>query len=165
VSEDAAASHDAARTPQNNTGSAVFAAICLMTFAGLFLEAGNYGPEAQLFPRLIALLAMGSAAITFVQSFQAARAGVRSAAESRVNWRDIQISYGGPPLYAVLIFVFGFWIASAVSLAGVLFILGVRRPVVVAAITAATLASIYVIFELGFDLRMPGSILLEMYGY
>jgi hypothetical protein len=79
-----------------------------------------------------------------------------------VAWRDLLVSYAGPPIYGAMLVVLGFWLASLVFLVGLLAVLGERRPLVMAAITGGTLGAIYLIFEIGFSIHLPGSMLLPL---
>jgi hypothetical protein len=147
-------------------GSALLSALGFLAFALVFMETGNFSPEARPFPRLIAVVGMFGAAIALTQSCRAALAvrraeRVMSGSEAGPAWRDIVVSYAGPPIYGVMLFVLGFWIASLVFLTGLLAVLGERRPVVIAAIAAGTLGAIYGVFELAFGIRLPGSMLMQ----
>jgi hypothetical protein len=132
-----------------------------MVFAAAFIEAGSFTADAALFPRLISAAAMVSAAFAFAQSLRdpAARSG--DPQKRVITGRDLLISYAGPPLYVALMVLFGFWIASAIFLAGLLMTLGTRNPVIVFLITAGTLALIYVAFELAFSIPLPGGVLFS----
>ena len=78
-----------------------------------------------------------------------------------MNWHDIIISYVGPPIYALMLYVLGFWIASTLCLAGLLVLLGERRPLMVLSITAGTLLAVYLMFEFSFGIRMPSGVLFN----
>ena len=154
---------------QHSIGTAVFAAAFFMIFAGVFFGASEFSAEAALFPRLVSIVAMTSAAIVCVQSAQKALAarlnpaniGAESAA---LSWSDIAISYAGPPLYCLLMALLGFWIASAIFLGGLLVLLGTRRVLVVLAIIVGTLSSVYIAFDLVFGIELPGGMLLTATG-
>jgi hypothetical protein len=153
--------------PADSLGAAVFSAILFLVFAAVFVDAGSFSPDASLFPRLIAVLAMMSAAVAFVRSLRGAVAGRHAAAvrtRAAICWRDLLISYAGPPLYCGLITLAGFWIASVIFLAGLLFVLGTRRVRLVVLLTAGTLALIYVAFELVFGIPLPGGMIFEAAG-
>ena len=135
-----------------------------MIFAGVFIGAGSFSPDASLFPRMIAVVAMLNAALTLVQSVKEARArhAVANAPPLHSSdWRDVAISYAGPPFYCGLMLLLGFWLCSAVFLAGLLFSLGTRRIVVILAITGGTLALIYFVFEVVFGIPLPSGMLLD----
>jgi hypothetical protein len=154
---------------QHVVGTSVFAAVFFMIFAGVFLGAADFSPEARLFPRMISIVAMASAAIICVQSAQKALVirrdpeGIRDET-TRLSWRDILISYAGPPLYCGAMALLGFWIASAIFLGGLLVMLGTRRVPIVLAIIIATLSSIYVAFDLVFGIELPSGMLLAAAG-
>ena len=135
-----------------------------MVFAAAFIEAGSFSPDAALFPRLISGVAMVSAAFAFAQSMRMQTRHGNGPLTRVITWRDLAISYAGPPFYIGLMVLFGFWVASAIFLAGLLVMLGTRHPVVVSVITAGTLALIYVAFELAFSIPLPGGVLFEAAG-
>jgi putative tricarboxylic transport membrane protein len=138
-----------------------------MIFAGVFIGAGSFSPDASLFPRLIAVLAMLSAAFAFVPSFREAlarRTDAQALSLECTDWRDVAISYAGPPLYCGLVALLGFWLSSAIFLAGLLFALGTRRIPVILALTGGTLALIYIAFELVFGIPLPSGMLFDAGG-
>ena len=94
-------------------------------------------------------------------------ARLRTPREARIagaplDRRDLIISYVIPVAYAVAMYLFGFWASSVVCLAGLMILLGERRYLLVAAITIGTLLTIYLVFSLGFSIRMPKGLILEM---
>ena len=154
-------------SPAQSIGTAILSAALFMIFAGVFISAGSFSPDASLFPRLIAVVAMLSAAFAFVQSFREAlahRMDAQALSLGSTHWRDVAISYAGPPLYCGLMVLLGFWLSSAIFLAGLLFTLGTRRIPVILALTGGTLALIYVAFELVFGIPLPSGMLFDAGG-
>jgi putative tricarboxylic transport membrane protein len=152
-------------SPAQSIGTAILSAALFMIFAGVFIGAGSFSPDASLFPRLIAVLAMLSAAFAFVQSFREAlarRMDAQALSLGSTDWRDVAISYAGPPLYCGLMVLLGFWLSSAIFLAGLLYLLGTRRIPVILALTGGTLALIYVAFELVFGIPLPSGMLFDV---
>jgi putative tricarboxylic transport membrane protein len=149
-------------------GSAAFAAIGFAIFAFVYVNTLSFSPEARTFPRFVAIVGMLGAAIALIQSLQAVRAARNltnpssSAEDAGPRRSDLWVSYLGPPLYGALLLIFGFWIASAAFLAGLLIVLGERRPAMVSMITIGTVGAIYLVFEVAFNIRLPGSLLLQM---
>lgn len=152
--------------PAPARGAALASAMALAGFFLVFIEAGSFSGEAQLFPRLIALMGGISAFVLLAQTARGALfAGRRSetaGAGTSLSWRDFFISYVGPPLYAVVLYLVGFWIASVACLVSLMLLLGERRRFLILAITAGTLLTIYVVFDFGFNIRMPKGLLIEM---
>jgi Tripartite tricarboxylate transporter TctB family len=151
--------------PVSAPGTALVSAAALVGFLLIFIEAANFGSGARLFPRLLAVVGGISAAVLLAQSClrvlaERRRTDPRSAGERASTWRDIVISYIGPPFYALMLYLLGFWIASTACLAGLLVLLGERRSWMVAGLTAGTLLAIYLMFEVSFDIRMPRGLLL-----
>jgi putative tricarboxylic transport membrane protein len=156
-----------AATGSQAVGSLIFAAVGLAIFIFVLFETMSFSPEARPFPRFIAVMGILSAGVAVVQSYRAARAaryrgGETGKATGGRSRQDMMISYIGPPLYGAMLLLLGFWVASVVFLAGLLLVLGERRLPLVAAITVVTLGTIYLVFELGFGIRLPGSLLLPM---
>jgi hypothetical protein len=167
---------DAAAAPERHelgarphaVGSALLSAAGLI--GSLILqETGSFSPEAQPFPRLIAVVGMLGAAVAFGQSCRAVLAAGRqhrpashSAGPPAPSWRDVAVSYAGPPIYGATLLLIGFWLASITFLVGLLWVLGERRPAVMALITGGTLGAIYLVFEVGFGIHLPGSLLMQM---
>ena len=142
----------------------VVSAIALVGFTLIYIEAGSFGAAARLFPRVLSVLGGVCAAGVLVRSLMRLRAprSQRPQQATPLSRSDLVISYIGPVVYAVGLYVFGFWIASVVCLAGLMLLLGERRYFLVAAITVGTLLAIYVVFELGFSIRMPKGLIIEL---
>lgn len=151
---------ESARSP-SSSGSALFSAVLFVVFATAFIQAGSYSLDAALFPRLISGVAMVCAALTFAQSVGRPAGRESKPQTGAIRWRDLLISYAGPPLYVGLMVFLGFWISSAMFLAGLLVILGTRNPLIVSLITAGTLILIYVAFELTFSIPLPTGMLYD----
>jgi hypothetical protein len=151
--------------PVHAFATALVAAAALAGFIVIFVVAGSFGSGARLFPRLLAIVGGICAAVVLIQSCLQVRAERRRAAtheaKQRLNWQDIIISYLGPPVYAAMLYVLGFWIASTLCLAGLLVLLGERRPWMIVSITAGTLAAVYLMFEFSFGIRMPAGLLFN----
>jgi putative tricarboxylic transport membrane protein len=146
----------------HSSGATIFSAVLFMAFAAAFIQAGSYSPDAALFPRLISVVAMVCAAFAFAQSIRRPTGGVSEPQARAITWRDLLISYAGPPLYVGLMVLLGFWIASAIFLAGLLVMLGTRNPLIVSLISAGTLIVIYAAFELAFSIPLPGGMLFDL---
>ena len=151
--------------PVHALGSALVSAGALAGFIAIFIASGSFGTGARLFPRLLAVVGGISAAVVLAQSclrvLSERRAPDKGDGKDKLNWHDIIISYIGPPAYALMLYVLGFWIASTLCLAGLLLLLGERRPLMVASITAGTLLAVYLMFEFSFGIRMPGGLLFN----
>lgn len=69
--------------------------------------------------------------------------------------KRIYVLLGFFVIFAVLIHFFGFYIAMIFLIPACLILLGERRPLPIAAITAAILVFVYLVFVLMLDLRLP----------
>ena len=141
--------------------TALVAAAALGGFIVIHIVAGNFGSGARLFPRLLAIVGGISAAVVFAQSCRQVLASRARESGQKLDWHNIVISYVGPPVYAAMMYVLGFWIASTLCLAGLLMLLGERRAWMIVSITAGTLAAVYLMFEFSFGIRMPGGLLFN----
>ncbi len=144
---------------------AIAAAIGIVCCALAFTATGSFGTSARIVPRLILTLGGLSAVAVFARAFLAARKEPGKARPeqvgSGVGMQDMLIGYLGPPVYGLLFYLLGFWVASTICLASLLVLLGERRMLVVGAITFTTLLSIYVVFDFAFQIRMPEGLLLD----
>jgi hypothetical protein len=71
------------------------------------------------------------------------------------------LSYGVPVAYAVLLWLLGFWVASAVTLLALPWMLGYRRKLIVLAVCLGTLAAVELVFVRMFDMTLPRGMLIE----
>lgn len=152
-------------------GEASLVGVALVGFVAIFIGANAFGREAAIFPKLVAVLGALCAALRLAQDGRALLAGASVEVggevpdgEGGVGWTDFLLSYIGPALYAAMLYVLGFWVASATGLMALFAVLGERRPPVMIGLTALTLGLIYVLFDLSFGIRMPGSAVFEFLG-
>ena len=149
-------------------GTAMFGIVAVIGFSSIYVAAGTFGTEAQSFPRLAAVLGGIGGVICVLRTGPALLAGgwagLRELFHGNGSRLNFILSYVGPAVYAALLYLLGFWVASAASLIGLFLLLGERRPLLVLGLTALTLAMLYVIFVMGFDIRMPGSAVFEFLG-
>jgi hypothetical protein len=71
------------------------------------------------------------------------------------------LSIGGPISYALLLWQLGFWVASAVTLLALPWLLGYRRRLVVLGVAAGTLIAVQLVFVQVFDMNLPRGALIE----
>ena len=71
------------------------------------------------------------------------------------------LSFGVPVIYAVLLWLLGFWVASGVTLLLLPPLLGYRRPLVVVAVALGTLFAIEAVFVQVFDMTLPRGMVFE----
>jgi hypothetical protein len=71
------------------------------------------------------------------------------------------LSLGVPVAYAILLWGLGFWIASAVVLLALPWLLGYRRPFIVIVVCVGTLIAVDLVFVEIFDMRLPRGLLIE----
>ena len=147
-----------------NVGVKIASAAALVSFIFIYIDAGSFGSDARRFPRVLAVIGCVCAAVILFQSFVHKKNSNddQTNQEGSLNRVDILTSYIGPVLYAIGLYFLGFWVASFLCLIGLLVVLGERRVSLIAAVTIGTLLSIYLVFEVGFSIRMPEGLLFEM---
>jgi len=145
-------------------GTAIAATLALAACIATFIGAEAYRLDGRIFPRLVAVVGgLAAAIILFRALLELGRpkAATSAPVQSDLTLSDHLVAYLGPAFYGLMIYVVGFWAASAICLAGLLAFLGERRWLLIGAITVGTLLSIYVIFTFAFSIRMPEGLLLE----
>lgn len=142
--------------------------LAALGFGAAFVTAGSFSHGAQIFPRITSGIAFICAGAIFLRTcFLLTRlrgsAGETRTAAQQEPWTDILVSYLGPPVYGLLFYLLGFWVSSAICLAGLLYLLGERRTWMIASLTAGTLLLIYVAFEYAFEVRMPAGVAAQFF--
>jgi hypothetical protein len=158
--------HSSSESPTILFRTTIAAAVALLGFTLVFIESFKFGQDAAFFPRIIAVAGGLSSAYVLVNSLlkvlTARRAGEWTAGGEALNWTDLTISYVSPVIYAALLYLLGFWIASTVCLMGLMALMGERKWWLMTVITAGTVLTIYAVFYLGFNIRMPAGVLIGM---
>ena len=71
------------------------------------------------------------------------------------------LSFGVPVAYALLLWLLGFWVASAITMLALPLMLGYRRWLIVLAVCIGTLVAVEVVFVRTFDMQLPRGMLVE----
>jgi hypothetical protein len=136
---------------------AAFAALLLVVLAHVAWKGLSTPGVAGLFPAVVGIV--GSLAALVLRGHDAG-AEDPATAGADAAWLA-SLSLGVPVAYAVLLWVLGFWIASAAALLALPWLLGYRRPVIVLAVCAGTLLAVDLVFVEIFDMRLPRGLLIE----
>ncbi|MDB5370935.1 MAG: hypothetical protein JWP20_2493 [Roseomonas sp.] len=136
---------------------AVLLACALIYIAATGLLSRSAG---GLFPAIIGTTGAIAAVVNVVQILMGGVKApeIRDAREAR--WLAA-LSIGAPLVYAVLLWLLGFWIASAATLLVLPWILEYRRPMLLLAIAALTMIGIRLVFVEVFDMHLPQGLLIE----
>lgn len=130
---------------RRSTGERIFVSIIGLLFGLQFVLALSYPPDARLFPLIVCgvgfLLAV---AMEFGMGLGEA-IGEKLSPMSR---RLLALALLAPPLYAAALWLFGFWIATAIADPAIAYLLGYRRPLVLVLVTASMTLTIGVLFPL-----------------
>lgn len=127
----------------------------------VFITSGGFRGESGMFPRIVA-------AVTLVLCFLQLGAGVREYLSSPADepqapaakafngfWAVAATLLG----YTALIFVAGYYIATAVYLCMSMFLFGFRKKVALICIAAGMLIFVYILFSVLLRVQLPGGLL------
>lgn len=139
---------------------AAFAAALALALAYVAAKGIGSGSAGGLFPAIIGTVGTIAGVVNVVQVLT--RREPLAAAPDAVQARWLAaLSIGAPLAYAVLLWLLGFWIASAAALLVLPWVLEYRRPMLLLAIAAATLIGIRVVFVDVFAMHLPEGLLVE----
>lgn len=150
---------------------AVGAVLGLATFA---FPGGAEGAGPEAMPRLWLVLLLPVAAALLVQELRSCTAAPEQAVEAPCAREDSSplelpsISPRGPLLlsalvgYVLMLWVFGYFVASGLFLTGALVLLGERRAPVWAAVAGGWLGLSWLVFSFTLDVPLPRGALLQL---
>lgn len=138
-------------------------ATCLLALLAYVAAAGLRARGlAGLFPAVVGGV---GALVALVNLVQVARGADPRPPDEQPTGREARwlaaLSIGVPLLYAVLLWALGFWVASAVTIVALPWLLGYRRPLIVLAVCAGTLLAVELVFVRTFDMQLPRGVLVE----
>jgi hypothetical protein len=141
---------------------AAFAALLLLVLVHVAWKGLSTPGVAGLFPAVVGVVGSLAALVNLVAVLRGHDAGAEDPATAGADaaWLA-SLSLGVPVVYAVLLWVLGFWIASAAALVALPWLLGYRRPVIVLAVCVGTLLAVDLVFVEIFDMRLPRGLLIE----
>ena len=153
---------------EENRGSMHASKRTELAFAGLLALALAYvagkgiasRSAGGLFPAIIGTVGTMAAVVNIVQAVTRRGAAAAPPDAERARWLAA-LSIGAPLAYAVLLWLLGFWIASAATLLALPWVLEYRRPLLLLAIAAATLIGIRIVFVDVFAMHLPEGLLIE----
>lgn len=133
--------------------------LILFVVAGAMFSAAGKLPEVDgaigvgTWPRILSVVLFLLAAMLLFQALAGASKGEDPFDVHSPGFRRVLIGVGILAAYCVLLEFLGFLIASAFMIPAVMRLMGEKRPWMLAGLTAAVLAAIYVIFSM--VLRLP----------
>jgi putative tricarboxylic transport membrane protein len=146
-----------ARLPAILFASALLAILVHVAMVG-FAARGLAG----LFPAIVGTVGAVAALANLIQAVRGRDAGSGEAPPEGADGPWLAgLSYGVPAAYAVMLWLLGFWAASAVTLLALPWLLGYRRPVVVLLVCVGTLLAVQLVFVQVFDMVLPRGLLVE----
>ena len=138
--------------------------VLLLISAAMFLGTsgmpgieGTIGPGA--WPRILSVVMAVLAVLLLLQSLKDA-----SAKESPFSWgpglKRVLAGIFVLAVFCVVLYFFGFMIASAVMIPAVMLLFGEKRPLILLATTVGVLLFVYVIFAMVLNLPLPHGVIL-----
>jgi len=138
-------------------GERVFAAIIGLVFVGQFCLAWPCPSDPRLFPMIVAIAGLLLMAAVLAQS----RAKpLMLAAASREERRRTALALLAPPLYALALWAFGFWVVSIVAIPLLSWLLGYRSRAGIVVGTAGVVLAVGLLFPL-VNVALPKSALFS----
>ncbi|MBB3897460.1 tripartite tricarboxylate transporter TctB family protein [Roseococcus suduntuyensis] len=135
----------------------IAALFILLLVAGGWYDLQGVATDAAMFPRLI-LGAMGILAVVMFTT------GLRRAAPDMPfveHARNLAITVGLTALYIIAVEPVGYFPATFVFVAVLAFTLGLRRPLLVLASSAAFTGAVWLVFVAAFSRRLPPGFLFD----
>lgn len=127
-------------------------------------QIGAFDSAAALLPVGVLTLLMGLAVLLTAQGMRRTAAEVRSRPTGRVMAKRTLLLVGIVAVvlgYSQLVTWTGFFATSLLALATLLVMIGVRRPLPIAAVSLGVVATLYVVFGLLLKAPLPEGILID----
>ncbi len=144
-------------------GDTAFTAALLVLFAVMLGVAQRYPRDSRLFPMLVAGLGV---AIALLLLFRLARGEVRAPRgeeEGGDGAAPVWAAVAAPIVFGFVMWLAGFWVASALACFVMPATMGYRDLRHRAALALGTLAVLYLLFPVALDLPMPRGMLLDRF--
>jgi hypothetical protein len=143
--------------------------VVMFIFAFAFIVNVQDNPRAgRLFPTYIGFVTLGLIAIEAIILFRKKRNAAREsgAVSTPGEGDDLSGQKGIVAKFVVLIFLYylailgiGYYLASLLFLAIIMYVLGIRSKIEILLITLGTLAVVYAVFAWGFGFLLPAGLL------
>ncbi|MBT9165451.1 MAG: hypothetical protein DDT25_00096 [Chloroflexi bacterium] len=141
----------------------IIAIFVVLLGSWLFLIAEGFPVGADMFPQSVLVVMMLLAAILFGSGFLRKRAKAPAKQQGLTSairpFASPLITFLFCVIYVALVGIIGYFIATLVSGVGMMFYLGVRRPVLIICSLLGLLTFIYVFFEVTFRIFLPRGLL------
>lgn len=157
----AEAAESSGRRRDTILGAGLFVFALLLWFWIIPVWASGHGEHvitAQIVAILVGALSLGMIVLTLLgMSVETAAAADDPFVQTRLGQEpaNLFLFVAAWAVYLLALPQVGFYIASAVVLPVSIALLGVRRPLILAAATVGTLIVVHLVFERGFQLRLP----------
>lgn len=133
------------RPSRRSRGERIFTAVIGFVFAFQFAIALSYPPDPRLFPLIVAGAGMLLAGAMEFGLGLGEETGEKLDSMSR---RLLTLALVTPPLYALALWLVGYWVATIVAIPAIAVLLGYRRPIVIALVTAGVALAIGLLLPL-----------------
>lgn len=142
-------------------GERVFAGVLGLVFAAQFLMALRYPPDPRLFPLIVSAVGVVLAsALVFGAGLHDRFLGT----PERLPPGRLILAIVAAPLFALGLWLFGYWIATIIAIPAVAFLLGYRRWHQVALVTVGITIALGVLFPL-LNVPLPVGFVPHLAGF
>lgn len=137
-------------------GDAALAAALLVVFAGMIGIATGYPRDSRLFPTLVGAAGLAAAALLLLGILAGSvRAPPRDEDGDGLGALPLWQAMLVPPVFGLVLWLLGFWVAAALAAFLVPAMMGVRSLRRRIALALGTVAMLYLLFPLTLDIPLP----------
>ncbi len=128
--------------------------VILLLCSGLFYEGLRYPPDSRLYPLALLLFLMAGAVVMIVR-------GQPTAVEEQGRTRGALAAFAACTLYVVLVEPLGYFPATALFMAALMALMGLRRPITYVVAIGGINIALYLLFVSQLRVPVPAGLLLQ----
>lgn len=132
-------------------------ALCIFVFA----TAGGFKGESGMFPRIVAAVTLALCVLQLVANLHDCAAAAKAPAEEKRQGSTGFIKASVSLIaYVTLIFVLGYYVATALYLLFGIYLFGFQKKVPLALIVSGMIACVYILFTVMLRVQLPIGLLI-----
>jgi hypothetical protein len=138
----------------------------LAIFAAVFFGSAAYPPDARLFPLIVSSLGFGLVLVMVVAEHVAPGGEGTHSDVDPVHpdeYPRLTLALLSSPVYCLLVWVTGFYVASLATLIVFPVLMGYRQLIVIVPVAVVLLACLWLIFSYAMDMELPLGLLGKWY--
>jgi hypothetical protein len=136
-------------------GERIFVGVIGLVFAIQFCLAMSYPADPRLFPLIVAAIGVGLAVATQIRR----REKKATQTPEPIAPRRLALALIVPPLYGIVLWALGFWVATILAIPALSLLLGYRRYFLILLVTAGMTLAVGLLFPL-VNITVPQPALL-----